>query len=172
MYSLSVFLCEILAHAVEAAEHALTDGDARHYDDELRPAIELVQLEHRLDIGERLARSRLHLDGQRAAVTLQLVDGLQTKRGLHPADVVAQRHAGLQRSIGKALCMEQVVVLLAINNTLVNEEVARPVVVRLTQEAVRHGTGGILLETLVFIFEFHSIFPSFVFLRCDPLFAA
>ena len=68
--------------------------------------------------------------------------------------------------------MEQVVVLLAINNTLVNEEVARPVVVRLTQEAVRHGTGGILLETLVFIFEFHSIFPSYVFLRCDPLFAA
>ena len=86
----AVFLCEILAHAVEAAEHT-TDGDARHHDDELCPAVELVQLEHRLDVGKGLTCARLHLDGQRAAVALKRVDGFQSERCLHLAQYLLAR---------------------------------------------------------------------------------
>ena len=40
----------------------LADGDARDDDDELRPAIAPVQLEHRLDVAVGLAGPRFHLD--------------------------------------------------------------------------------------------------------------
>ena len=42
--------------------HALADGDARHDDDELAPAVALVQLEDRLDVAVGLAGAGLHLD--------------------------------------------------------------------------------------------------------------
>ena len=46
----------------ETLGHTLSDGDARHHDNELAPAVTLVQLEHRLDIDISLASPGLHLN--------------------------------------------------------------------------------------------------------------
>lgn len=51
----------MLLGVLEALVDALTDGHARHHDDELRPAVEAVQLEHRLRVDLGLARAGLHL---------------------------------------------------------------------------------------------------------------
>ena len=51
----------ILQHP-ETFGHALSDGDARHHDNELAPAVTLVQLKHRLDVNVSLASPGLHLD--------------------------------------------------------------------------------------------------------------
>ena len=60
--ALAVLLQEVLRHDLEGFQHPFADGDARHHDDELAPAVALVQLEHRLDVAVGLARAGLHLD--------------------------------------------------------------------------------------------------------------
>ena len=59
---LVVVLHEMILQHGEALGHTLPDGDAGHHDDELPPAILLIQLKHRLDIDIGLSRSGLHLD--------------------------------------------------------------------------------------------------------------
>ena len=63
---LAVEFHKMLFQHGEALINALTDGDAGHYYDELRPAEAFVHLEHGLDIDVGLARARLHLHIQRA----------------------------------------------------------------------------------------------------------
>ena len=58
----------MLFHHVDALEHALADGDARHDDDEFPEAVGLVQLENRAEIDVGLAGAGLHLDGELAAL--------------------------------------------------------------------------------------------------------
>ena len=45
----------MLGRDLERFVHAFTDGDAGDHDDELGPAVALVQLEHRLDVAVGLA---------------------------------------------------------------------------------------------------------------------
>ena len=60
----SVVLGEVFLRDLERLIYPLADGNAWHHDDELAPAIPLVKLVHRLDVGIGLSRTRLHLDGQ------------------------------------------------------------------------------------------------------------
>ena len=53
----------ILRH-LERLVHALADSDARYDNDELCPAIRLVELVHSLDVGIGFSDAGLHLDGQ------------------------------------------------------------------------------------------------------------
>ena len=59
---LAVGLGEVLCRDRQRFGYAFADGDAGHDDDELRPAIAAVQLEHRLDVAIGFARAGLHLD--------------------------------------------------------------------------------------------------------------
>ncbi|MPN45257.1 hypothetical protein SDC9_192824 [bioreactor metagenome] len=60
----SVVLGEVFLRDLERLIYPLADGNAWHHDNELAPAIPLVKLVHRLDVGIGLSRTRLHLDGQ------------------------------------------------------------------------------------------------------------
>ena len=61
-----VQLHEVILSDFKGLLHALANGDGRHHDDELRPAVSLVQLEHGLDVDIGLARAGLHLHVQAA----------------------------------------------------------------------------------------------------------
>ena len=52
----------MLGRDVQRLGHAFADGDAGHDDDELAPAVQLVQLEGGLDVAVGLAGARFHLD--------------------------------------------------------------------------------------------------------------
>ena len=62
--------------------YAFADSNARHDHDELAPAVVLVQLIHRLDVGIGLANARLHFNRQVVA-TFQLVRRLDLIGTLH-----------------------------------------------------------------------------------------
>ena len=64
---LAVLLHEVLFQHRETLIHTLTDSNAWHDHDELRPAITLVHLKHRLDIDVSLTRTRLHLNIERTS---------------------------------------------------------------------------------------------------------
>ena len=55
---------EVLLGVLQALGHALADGDRWHHHDELAPAVQAVELEHRLGVDVGLAGARLHLDVQ------------------------------------------------------------------------------------------------------------
>ena len=51
---------KMLLRDFERFRNAFADGDARHHDDELRPAVARIELEHGLGIHVRFARARFH----------------------------------------------------------------------------------------------------------------
>ena len=61
---LAVFFGEMFLRHLEGFVYALPDGDAGDHDDELRPAVVLVQLIHGLDVGISLAHAGFHFDGE------------------------------------------------------------------------------------------------------------
>ena len=63
---LSVLLEEVLLGVLQALEDTLANGDAWYNDYELRPAVEAVELEHRLRVDVGLACASLHLNVQLA----------------------------------------------------------------------------------------------------------
>ena len=71
----SVALQEVLSRDLQRLVHALSDGNARHHDDELAPAKAFVQLEHALDVAIGLASARLHLDIEVDDATRMFVAG-------------------------------------------------------------------------------------------------
>ncbi len=143
----------MLRHTAETLLHALADGDARHHDDELAPAVAAVQFVHRLDVGVGLARTRLHLYGQRKAVALQSVNGPQALGHLYGADVVHDAVCGKRHGIvGKAIDVEHLIVL-----ALVQLEIARAVALGLPQKSVSHAQCRLTLEGLVLVLYLHRI---------------
>ncbi len=79
---LPILLGEMVTSHLERLVHPFADSDARHHDDELPPAIVLIQLIHSLDIGVRLPHTGLHLDGQ-IETALQRLRQLQMIIVLH-----------------------------------------------------------------------------------------
>ena len=59
---LAVSLQEVLGSDLQRLVDPLADGNARHHDDELAPAVALVQLEHAADVAVGLASAGFHLD--------------------------------------------------------------------------------------------------------------
>ena len=57
---------EVLLGVLQALCHSLADGDRWHHHDELAPAVQAVELEHRLGVDVGLAGACLHLDVQLA----------------------------------------------------------------------------------------------------------
>ena len=135
--------------------HALADGDGRHHDDELAPAVALVQLEHRLDVDVGLARARLHLHVERTRAKIglcQSVGHVNVVPHLNPPDVredlrFAYLHPGVGEAHGQLLVGLRPVHDVAVD--LHVPAVGEPVVVRLPREHVRHALHGIRLEGAV-----------------------
>src|ERR1700730_8793549 len=76
---------EVLLRHVDAFEHTLANGDARHHDDEFLESVSLVQLEDGAKIDVSLARAGLHLD--RELTPLKGGDLLDFVGLLHGLDV-------------------------------------------------------------------------------------
>ena len=142
---------------------AFADGDGRHDDDKLAPAVALVQLIHRFDIGIGLARAGLHFDREIDARPGQLVRGFQAVPALHRAQVVQQppvcqlRHKRLITEadlgiIGAYLHARQIAKIAAIRHRAV----------RLAAEHVADGIGGFRLKRLVLELQLHQITFTFV----------
>ena len=160
---LVVFACKMLLCGLERFIDAFADGDGRHDDDKLAPAVALVQLIHRFDIGIGLARSGFHLDGKIDARPGQLIRGFQAAPALHRAQVVQQlsvrqlRHKRLITEadlgiIGAYLHARQIAQIAAVGHRAV----------RLTAEHVADGIGGFRLKRLVLELQLHQITFTFV----------
>ena len=158
---LAVLLHEMVRHGVKALAHTLADSDGRHHDDELAPAVALVQLEHRLDVDVGLARARLHLHVKRARAKIglcQSVGHVNVVPHLNPPDVredlrFAYLHPGVGEAHGQLLVGLRPVREVAVD--LHVPAVGEPVVVRLSREHVRHALHGIRLEGLYGKFKSH-----------------
>ena len=61
-HTLAIVFEEMFRRHLERLLNTLTNGDTRNDDNELAPAVSLVQFEHRFDVAVGLARSSLHLD--------------------------------------------------------------------------------------------------------------
>lgn len=142
---------------------AFADSDGRHDDDELAPAVTLVQLIHRFDVGIGFARAGFHLDGKIDAWPGQLVRGFQAVPALHRAQVVQQppvcqiRHERLITEadlgiIGAYLHARQIAKIAAIRHRAV----------RLAAEHIADGIGGFRLKRLVLELQLHQITFTFV----------
>ncbi|MNF87477.1 hypothetical protein D3C84_699450 [compost metagenome] len=59
---LVIGLQEVISSDLKRLGNPFANGDAGHHDDELAPAILLVELKHRLDVAVGLARPCFHLD--------------------------------------------------------------------------------------------------------------
>ena len=160
---LVVFACKMLLCGLERFIDAFADGDGRHDDDKLAPAVALVQLIHRFDIGIGLARAGLHFDREIDARPGQLVRGFQAVPALHRAQVVQQppvcqlRHKRLITEadlgiIGAYLHARQIAKIAAIRHRAV----------RLAAEHVADGIGGFRLKRLVLELQLHQITFTFV----------
>ena len=68
---LPVLLCKMLLGHLEGFINAFANGNAGHHNDELRPAVLLVELIHGFDVGIGFAYAGFHFDGQVVAA-LQL----------------------------------------------------------------------------------------------------
>ena len=75
----------MLLGVLQALGHALADGDRRHHHDELAPAVQAVEFEHRLGVDVGLAGARLHLD-------VQLAGSHTAEELLRLGDLVASLH--------------------------------------------------------------------------------
>ena len=160
---LIIFARKMLLRGLERFIDAFADGDGRHDDDKLAPAVALVQLIHRFDIGIGLARSGFHLDGKIDARPGQLIRGFQAAPALHRAQVVQQlsvrqlRHKRLITEadlgiIGAYLHARQIAKIAAVGHRAV----------RLTAEHVADGIGGFRLKRLVLELQLHQITFTFV----------
>ena len=160
---LIIFARKMLLRGLERFIDALADGDGRHNDDELAPAVALVQLIHRFDVGIGLARAGLHFDREIDARPGQLVRGFQTVPALHRAQIVQQlpvcqlRHERLIAEadlgiIGAYLYACQIAKIAAVGHRAV----------RLTAEHVADGIGGFRLKRLVLELQLHQITFTFV----------
>ncbi len=175
---LAVVLHEMILRDLEGFLHAFADGDGRHHDDELAPAIALVQLEHRLDVHIGFARAGFHLHIQTAAaLALHQYAGLaDVVFRLDGANIVEQLAVGEDEVfVEKAGIVQQDVVNIRLHgrqerglllrgrqNGLDLADVA-PVFdgigIGLPGEHARHRVDGVGLVLLYFEAEFHIVIP-------------
>ena len=157
-----VFPGKVLLHALKALQHSFAYGDAGDHHHELRPAVTLVQLIHGLYIGIGLARTRFHLDGERHAHTLQVlqvIDRLQALFSLYGTHILADSFTGEHDMLVAETSESKKPLILA----LVNSVVTQPVTLRLTRESVGYSACGFGLESLMFISYLHGLYHSDVF---------
>ena len=93
---LVVLLHKVVGSHFKGFFDTLTDSNARHNDNELTPAVTLVQFKHGLDIDIGFTRAGLHLNIKRAApdVTNELIRGLDIVLALYGTDVFKQLSVG------------------------------------------------------------------------------
>ena len=76
---------EVLMCVLQALGYTLADGDRWHHHDELAPAVQAIELEHRLGVDVGLTSARLHLD-------VQLASSHAAEELLRFGDLVASLH--------------------------------------------------------------------------------
>ena len=161
--ALAVFCGKVLAHNLERTAHTLTDGDAGHDDDELAPAVQAVQLVHRLDIGVGLACSRLHLYGQAQVAQHHGVRGFQLCIHLHGIHILPYiRGIEADRLIAEAYHVEHILYAVRTTSHIVGELQHR--LVRLSLKHIRHRLCCVYLELLMLELQFHIYLIVIAFL--------
>lgn len=166
---LAVMLHEVILHRLKRLPHALTDRDTRHNDDKLRPAVALVQLEHRLDVDIGLAGTSLHLDVETAPSQI----AHQRRRSLDIVLLLDTADIREQLIVGKAdplilvanIIYVVVVKLIAVERCLNVLELLRAKVTGvprtgihpLTAENIHNRLNRVSLILLYFEFEIHRI---------------
>ena len=157
---LAVLGLEVLLRDLERFIDALADGDAGDDDDELAPAVELVQLVNGLYVCIGLADAGLHLDGQVDAGTDKLLGGLDLLVALHFGDARKHDLRGErvdQRLVGEPLDIDQgsltVGALAGIDDVGAAGQ-------RLPGENVADRARRVFLKFLMLELEFHRLSPS------------
>ena len=162
---LAVLLKKVLLGILERLVDALADGDGRHHDDELGPAVEAVELEHGLGIDVSLARARLHLhieiyrsgaNGKRR----RLNDSIAA---LYPMNVLEQRggskgDGGIRVALGRLdlrLKARQRLGAISAHRVAEIAQIERGARVRLAGEDIGHRTRSLSLIRLDFKLELH-----------------
>ena len=147
---------EVIAHQVEGTFYAFLDGNARHHNNEFRPAVEPVQLENRPQINVGLTRPRLHPDTEIHRLGYRLRRLFQSVSKLNRMDIVQNLFRQELKLIGipKRVFSEVEFVL-----QLANREVALTDL--LSQENVGDRLDRILLESQIGVeFKFfHGLTP-------------
>lgn len=180
---LAVALGEMIRRDLQGLLHPLANGDGRHHDDELRPAVTLVQLENSLDVAVGLARTGFHLHVQmnaRGGQRLLAVGGLdrhprplgieggelaerlrqrQVLQALHLLHIFQQlAFAQGQLGIAKAIFIEGAR-LIALARV---DAIAQAGTERLPGETIGHGIDGMGLVGLNLESEFHVFAAAFL----------
>ena len=149
---LAVFCGKVLTHHLERLTDTFTDSDARHHDDELAPAIELIQFKHRLDIGVGLTRTRFHLNGQSQVCPIKTLRRLQLCSHLDIANMV--QHLAIWHLDGLVLIAHGIEEATVICSQVVRKLQQRSILLPL--EHIRHSLCCIRLELLVLKFQLHE----------------
>ncbi len=145
--------------------HALANGDGRHDNDELRPAVVLVQFIHRLDVGVGLADTRFHLNRQIVA-TFQSLGRLQQIAALNLLKVLEDeivRQFRYNRFVAPArerLAFQRLELPLfaGLVAPLVYQIGSREI--RLPRKHIHHGLRRVRLKFLMLELKFHKAFTS------------
>ena len=162
---LAVLFKKVLLGILERFVDALADGDGRHHDDELGPAIETVELEHGLGVNVSLARARLHLhvkvyrggaSSKRrrlddAIAALNLVNVLEQRSG-------AKGNRGIRVALGCLnLCLKtrQRFSAVAAHRATEITQIERGARIGLTGKDIGHRASSLSLIRLNFKLELH-----------------
>ena len=162
---LAVLLKKVLLGILERLVDALADGDGRHHDDELGPAIEAVELEHGLGIDVGLARARLHLHvevyrGGASSKRRRLDDAIAA---LHLVNVLEQRsgakgNRGIRVALGclnLRLKTRQRLGAVAAHRATEIAQIERGARIGLTGKDIGHRASSLSLIRLNFKLELH-----------------
>ena len=165
---LAVEFHEVIGGDVKALLHALTDGDAGHYDNELGPSVAFVQFEEGLDIDVGLSRTRLHLHIELAVSELlyHVAGEVDVAFGLYVVDVL-QQSLLVKHDVTVLIARVLFIILkfLHFHTLTANLHIHLAVVylvfqqaeVRLSVEHAHHVLHGIRLILLYFEFQFHLL---------------
>ena len=155
----AVLLGEVFLRHVERLVNALADRDAGNDDDELAPAVMLVQFVHRLDVRIRLADARLHLDRQIVA-SFQLSGGGDPVRPLNFVQLLQNTIVGKSRH-NALVAPARVIFLLRQAPLIIDAPIhqIRRREVRLSGKNVDDRLGRVGLKLLTLEPQFHRSSP-------------
>ena len=159
---LAVFLSKVFLRHLEGLVDAFTDSNRWNNNDELAPAVVLVQLIHRFDVGVCFADAGLHLNGQVESpfqlrrrrdqvCTLNLLNVFQNQMVIEFRNQFRIRPAGEVFRFGHAC--------LVIAQAFVHHVGRRQI--GLTRKNIHHSLRSICLELLMLELQFHC-FRSFL----------
>ena len=160
---LAVFPGKVFLGGLKGFVDAFPDSNRRHHDDELAPAVALIQLVHGLDVCIGFSGAGFHLNGQIDARPCQSFRGFETITPLDCLQVFQDMGVGQLRYQG--MIAEAVVAHIQICLDIGHIAQVQAIgggTVRLAVEHITDCRGSLCLEGLMFELEFHQITFTFV----------